>query len=75
MSASKAGRILTGLLFINSDATIKMFLSTVSEVHTSPELHFLLLGNYCYVVNCIVFEVSKEAMQSYHCNQFTNSYH
>lgn len=71
MSSSKAERILTGLLFVNSDAIIKVF-----PVHiSSGDLNFFLLGNYCYVVNCIVFGVNKEVMDSYHCIQFTNSYH
>lgn len=46
----------------------------MSGPHTSSEeLHFSLLGNYFYMVDCIVFGVSKEVMQSYHCIQFTNS--
>lgn len=69
MSASKAERILTGLFFVNSDAIIKIFLSSVFQVHiSSGEFCVLLLCNYCYVVNCIVFEVSKKVVQSYHCN-------
>lgn len=75
MSASKAERILTGLLFVNSDAIITIFLSTYQVYISSGELHFFLLGNYCYVVDCIFFGVSKEVLQSYHCTQLTNSYH
>lgn len=67
MSASKAETILTGFLFVNLDAIIKIFLSSVFQVHISSgelDLIFFLLGNYCYVVNCIVFGVSKEVMES-----------
>lgn len=74
MSTSKAERILTGLIFVNSDTIIKVFSSSVFQVHVSSgELNFFLLGNYCYMVNCIVLGVNKEVMESYHCIQFTNS--
>lgn len=61
MSASKAERILPGLLSVNSDATNKIFLYCVSQVHIFPgELHFLLLGSYSYVVNCMSLQLVRK---------------